>query len=364
MRGVNWFVGLVAIVLAATPAAVIIGRGVHARADVDWTPVAIITPIAIVGFLACRALRAAASRRYVETAIQRGRVAPSSAFAYTLVAWVLVDLAGALALGTLTVDRYDGTSIEDDVGIPLTLQIMSAVLALFGAAGYYSWVFRRRYEIPALEAAGVARLVEPPRKLPKMEALKLRSLMWLRGMVIDALLFAGAILSRLVEGDRPTWDEIGNGMNLVVGGPGIVSFALLVVMLVLGFTRRSAFDALRQPSSLAAIGIFTAGYFVQSAGHELAAGICAFVAVLIASATCMNIMDRGSQPWLGFVFLVGNYVYGYLTAPDGDTALPTGVTGLGFAILAAAYTAHQARSHWRAWTRLVPLADDATPQQP
>jgi hypothetical protein len=185
-------------------------------------------------------------------------------------------------------------------------------------------------------------------------AVKERIYLWLEATLIDALLFAGAIVPRLFSNDdRPTAAEIGDGLTLVVGGPGIISFALLVVMFVLAPTRRSAFDALRQPSSLAPIGIFLIGWLLQENNLKLAAGICAFAAVLIASATMMNIMERGSQPWLGLIFLVGNYAYGYLTAPDGDLALPVGVIGWIVAVLAAGYTAFEAHKHWRKWNMLV-----------
>ncbi|WIX78667.1 hypothetical protein QRX50_46260 [Amycolatopsis carbonis] len=83
--------------------------------------------------------------------------------------------------------------------------------------------------------------------------------MWL----VDALLFAGAIVPRLLSDDnRPTWGELAMGASAL---------------------------------SLAAIGL-----------------------VLLGSATCLNIMTRGAQPWIGLVYLAGNYVYGYLAAPNGD----------------------------------------------
>ncbi|MPZ81319.1 MAG: hypothetical protein GEV28_13320 [Actinophytocola sp.] len=368
MRGVSVFVGFIAIVLAGAPATVLIGQRVREPADVTWTPVLVAVPVAVAGFLACRALRAAASRRYVEASIRNGRAGTSPAFAYTLIAWLLVGVAGGLAGATFAVSRTiegpdPGAYRSGLTGYPLPVLCLFAALAVAGAAGYYSWTFRRRHEIPVLEANGVAVLVQPVRKLPKGQAARLRTRMWLQATVVDGLFFAGAVLPRLLsDDDRPTGEEIGDGVTMVVGGPGIVSFALLVVMLVLAPTRRSAFDALRQPSSLAAIGIFAVGWPLQSAGQELAAGICAFVAVLIASATCMNIMDRGAQPWLGFVFLAGNYVYGYLTAPDGDTVLPVGVAGWVVAVLAAAYALNDARGHWRRWTTLVHPADPAVPQ--
>jgi hypothetical protein len=90
-------------------------------------------------------------------------------------------------------------------------------------------------------------------------------------------------------------------------------------------------------------------------------GILALAGVLLASATCLNIMDCGAQPWLGLVFLAASYILGYLTSPDGDSALPNGVAGWSVAVLAAGYALYQARDHYQDWTRLVPVGNPATP---
>lgn len=366
MRGISVFVGFVAVILCAAPATVFTERDVHRSADVDWTPVLVTLPVAVVGFLICRALRVAASRRYVAASIRRGRAGGSPAFALTLLAWLLAAPAGGLAFATFLVyqtsdDPTPGKYREGLAEYPLPALFLFAGLVVLGAAGYYAWTFRRRHEIPPLVAAGVAVLVEPPRRLPKAQAVKLRSLMWLRGTVIEAFFFAGVLVPRLLDGERPSGDELATGVFMVVGGPAIVSFALLVVMLLLWPTRRSAFEALRQPSSLAAIGIAGLGFALDYGGQALAGGIVALAGVLIGSATCLNIMDRGAQPWLGFVFLAASYVYGYLHTPDGDTVLPTGTAGWVVAVLAAAYAVREARGHWKEWTTLASPADVATP---
>jgi hypothetical protein len=366
MRGISVFVGFVAVIVCAAPATVFTERDVHRSADVDWTPVLVTLPVAVAGFLICRALRAAASRRYVAASIRRGRAGGSPAFAFTLLAWLLAAPAGGLAFATFLVyqtsdDPTPGKYREGLAQYPLPALFLFAGLAVLGAAGYYAWTFRRRHEIPPLVAAGVAVLVEPPRRLPKAQAVKLRTLMWLRGTVIEALFFAGVLVPQLLDGDRPSGDDLESGVFMVLGGPAVISFALLVVMLLFWPTRRSAFDALRQPSSLAAIGLVLVGLALDSAGQAVAGAIVGPAGLLIAAATCLNIMDRGAQPWLGFVYLAASYLFGYLRAPDGSTVLPTGVAGWVVAVLAAAYAVREARSHWREWTTLAHPADVATP---
>jgi hypothetical protein len=359
MRGLSLFVGFVAILLTLAPATVLIGRGVRGPGDVDWLPVLILAPVATAGFLLCRALRAAASRRYLADAIRSGRAGWSPAFAWTLPAWLLAGVAGGLTGGTFLTTQ---TASDQDAYLatvadyPLSLAFVFAGAGLLGAAGYYSWAFRRRHEIPVLEAAGIAVLVRPPEKLPKAQAVKLRTRMWLRGTAIEALLFASGVVPRLFSGDdRPSGDELLEGALTVVGGSAITSFTLLVLMLLLWPTRRSALHALTRPSSLAALGIVLLAFVVDPSGKQPIGAIIALAGVLLGSVVCMNIMDRGAQPWLGFGYLAANYILGYLSAPDGDTAWPTGVTGWVIAVFAAVYAIREGRSHWRDWTRLEPL---------
>jgi hypothetical protein len=365
MRGLSLFVGFVAILLTQAPATVLIGRGVHGPDDVDWLPVLILVPVATAGFLICRALRVAASRRYLTAAIRSGRAGWSPAFAYTLPAWLLAGVAGGLTGGTFLTtqtasdqDSYLATVAD----YPLSVAFFFAGLGLVGAASYYSWTFRRRYEIPVLEAAGVAILVQPPEKLPKAQAVKLRTRMWLQGTAIEALLFASGVLPRLLSGDdRPSGDELLDGTLKIVGGPAITSFVLLLLMLLLWPTRRSALHALARPSSLTALGIVLLAFLVDPSGKQPIGAIIAFTGVLLGSVVCMNIMDRGAQPWLGFVYLAANYILGYLSAPDGNTTWPAGFTGWLIAVLAAVYAIREARVHWRDWTKLEHPADTAAP---
>jgi hypothetical protein len=363
MRRVSWLFGVFAMILCVAPATVLVGREVHRRADVDWTPVLAVGAAAVAGILIARTLRKAVSGRYLRTSIQRRRAGASPTFAFTLVAWVLAGTAFGYAVGTWfiatnvgkpTPDRY----LQNLAGYPLPILFLFAGLAVLASAGYYSWSFRKRHEFPVLRQAGIAIVTEPgppqPVKVTKM---------WLTGMLIDASLFAGAIVPRLLsDDDRPSGEELATGVFGVLAGPAIISFVLLVFLLVNWSTRRSAFDALRQPTSIAAIGIVLAGFALDQAGQETAGGIVALVGVLIGSATLLNIMDRGSQPWMGFLFLAGSFVYGYLTAPDGRSALPQGVTGWVVATLAAAFTIRQAWQHGRDWTKLVHPSPAATPQ--
>lgn len=374
MRAASAFVGFIAIVLCAAPATVLVGADVAKQSDVDWNPVAVCAVVAAVGFLVCRGLRSATSRWYVNAAIRRGSPGVSPAFACTLVAWVLVAGAGGFAFGTFVVHQ---TANDPDPGsyrtglteYPLPILFLFAGLAVLGAAGYYSWDFRRRQEIPPLQAAGVARVVTPPRVLPPAQAFRRQMLLWVGATLVDAAFWAAAVIPQWIDGKPPNADDLATGALLVLGGPGIIAFALLLAMIAMWATRRSAFDALRRPSSLAAIAVTAAGLLIGQASQEVAvqvvAGVVALVGVVIASVTQLSIMNRGAQPWLGFVFLAGNYVYGYLTAPDGHSALPVGAIGWVIAVAAAAYTFKEARGHWRDWAGVEPpgLMEEAA-QQP
>lgn len=369
MRRTSWFVGLFAIVLCMAPAATLLARDVHRPADVHWSPVWVMVAIAVAGFFVARALRKAASVRYLDRSVRHRRAGASPAFAFTLVGWLVVGPAFGFAAATALVAYALGEpDLAEDLpavaGSSLPVQFVLAAIAVLAVAGYYSWSFRRRHELPVLKQAGIAIVVEPPRTQP----LRVTTTMWLAGTLIDGSLFAGAIVPRLLsDDDRPSSNELASGVFGVVGGPGLISFLLLMAMLVYGPGRASALDALRQRSSIAAIALVLGGGAISEVGGPytvagVAGGIILLIGLLIGSATCLNIMDRGTQPWLGLLFLAGNYVLGYLGAPDGNgTALPRDVTGWVVAVLAAAYAIHQAREHYREWTRVVNLRE-VTPQ--
>lgn len=335
----------VAILLAGAPATVLIGTG-----PVSWTPALVAVAVAVVGYAVCHWLRKRASLRYLARAESTGRFSGSPVFAWTLVAWVLIAVAGGVTIGTFVA----GQPVEEDssrdglADYPLPVLFLFAGLMVLAGAGYSARRFRRMHEVPWLQARGIA--VERARveRLRPMEAVVL----WLKGAAIDGMLFLSGLLPRLIDGEKPTEDEWALGVLGVVGGPGIVSFVLLVVMLFAWPTRGAAFDALRQPSSLVAVGLVVLGLVV---GDSVTGGILALAGVLVASITCMNIQNRGSQPWLGFLYLAGNFIIGYLAAPDSGAALPEGFVGWAIVLAAAAYTIFEAYRHWREWPLLEPV---------
>ncbi|MFC4856130.1 hypothetical protein [Actinophytocola glycyrrhizae] len=343
----------VAIILAGAPATVLIGRDTD---GVSWTPALVATAVAVVGYAACHLLRQSASRRFLADAVATGRFSGSPVFVYTLVAWLLVVAAGGIVMGTYFAGRpaEDGSYRDGLADYPLPVLFLFAGLMAVAGAGYSAREYRRRHELPELTRLGIAREPQRVLRLPLRDAVRQRTRFWLQGALIDGLLFASGVLPVLLSGATPSDDEVARGVLGVVGGPGIVSFALLVVMLLAWPTRRSAFDALRQPSSLAAIALTAVG---MTLGSSAAGGVLALAGVLLASATCLNIMDRGSQPWLGFIFYAGNYVLGYLTAPDGNSALPSGVVGWAIALAAAGYAIREAHAHAKRWPALEPLRE-------
>jgi hypothetical protein len=341
----------VAILLAGAPATVLIGR--TDPAQVSWTPALVALAVAAACYAVCHWLRRQASVRYLVRAEVTRTFSGSPVFAYTLVAWVLIAVAGGTAMGTFfaTEPVEAGSYREGLADYPLPVLFLFAGLMVLAGAGYSSRVFRRTHEVPWLRARGIA--VERPRteRLKPKDAVRL----WLVGAAVDGMLFLGGLLPRLLGGEKPTEDELALGVLGVVGGPGIVSAVLLAVMLFAWPTRGAAFDALRRPSSLAAVGLVALGLAI---GDSVAGGIVALAGVLLASITCMNIQNRGSQPWLGFLYLAGNYAIGYLSAPNGGSALPDGFVGWAIALVAAAYTVREAYKHWKDWPLLEPVPVD------
>ncbi len=361
-RGMSVVAGFLAAASALPLTVLLIHRWAPAPrpADTDLAARAlplIVVPLAGVAvFLVLRLVRAALSRRYVAACVARGSYNPyrSPAFGITLAAW-LVLLAG-LAVAGATAGVTEGEQVDADLAHAdrpgfLVLSVVGVALT----AAYFSWDFRRRNEVPALEAAGVVRRVDPPEELPPGTAARLRLKMFLIATVIEGLFSAGAILPRLLPGaERPTSDDLMTGVFMLVGGPAVISFVLLACLVVLAPTRQSALDALRRPSSLVAIGLVVAGLAVDAAGRPTIGGIIALPGLLLGSATCLNIMERGRQPWLGLTFILFSFWLGYLAAPDGSAALPSGMVGWAVALVAAGYAAHQARGHWRTWHGLTP----------
>jgi len=357
-KRIGWTPGVFALLACLGAGNAIVGKSYFRDGAVSWAPMYIAVAVAVVAVLALRAGRSAASRWYLERSVRRGRAGMSPAFPFTLAAWVLGGTAFGWATGAVLVavngsnpsGRESLRSITETVRPVLLLLVGVLVLA---AAGYYSWRFRERYELEALRQAGIAVVVapEPP-------GLVKTTRMWLVGTAVDALLFLGAIVPRLFsDGDRPTADEWLKGGFTVLAGPAVVSFGLLVLLFANWSTRRSALRALLRPTSLGAIGLVLLGAVAdQVPGLAAASNVLGVAGTLLGSATCMNIMTRGAQPWMGLCYLAGNFVFGYLTAPDGDYAFPVGVTGWIIAVLAAGYAVREARNHYHEWTGLEPLA--------
>ncbi|MFF4594053.1 hypothetical protein [Amycolatopsis sp. NPDC001319] len=356
-RRVSWTFGFFALLFCTSAGTAVVAEGALRGPGVSWPPVLVLAVVAAVGVVVLRGGRKVASRRYVDSALRRGRAGFSPAFPFTLAAWVLAGAGFGGLAGTAVVaaDLGDGSSrahLQALVDFSRPILLLFTSLVVLAAAGYYSWRFRERHELVTLQAAGIAVVVEPEAPRP-MKVTR----MWLVGTLVDALLFAGAIVPRLLsDDDRPTSDELTTGGFNVVAGPAVVSFSILLLMLANWSTRRPALRALLHPASLAAIGLVLLGYGLDSgAGLTVVGTVLGIAGILLGSATCLNIMTRGAQPWMGLLYLAGNYVYAYLIAPNGDYVLPQGVTGWIIALLAAAYAIREAVKHYREWTTVEPI---------
>lgn len=358
--------GFVAVAAAIPPTMLLIHRWTPpgpATTDAELVsrnlPMVVAIASGVAAFLVLRAVRAAMSRRYVATCVARGDYNPyrSPSFGFTLVAWLVLVAAMSVTFAAATVTQNDdpASAVTDFATADRPVFLVLSVVGVAVAAAYFSWDFRRRNEIPPLEAAGVVRTVDPPPELPPGEATRLQLRMWGVATVVEGLFLAGALLPRLLPGaDRPTGEDVLTGVFMLLGGPAVISSVLLACLLVLAPTRQSAMDAVRQPTSLLAIGLVTVGLVVDASGQRTIGGIVALVGLLLGSVTGLHIMDRGRQPWLGLTFLLFSFCVGYLAAPDGSMALPNGWSNWVVAVVAAGYVAHQARGHWRKWHGLLP----------
>ncbi|WP_326569469.1 hypothetical protein VSH64_48375 [Amycolatopsis rhabdoformis] len=355
-RRVSSTFGIAVLVFSTMVGTLVVAETALKRASVEWTSALVVAGIAAVGVVVLRAVRKVASARYVDASVRRGRVGFSPAFPLTLAAWLLTAVGFGAVAGTAVVDSAldeakSRASLQAYADFPDPILFLFAGLVLLAAAGYYSWRFRERHEVLQLEAAGIVVLNEPEPPRP-IKATRL----WLVGTLVDALLFAGAIVPRLfTDNDRPTSDELLTGGFGVLAGPAVVSFSILLLMMANWSTRRSAWRAVSRPTSLGAIALVLIGVALdRGAGLEVVGAVVGCSGILLGSITCLNIMTRGAQPWMGLLYLAGNYVYGYLTAPNGDYALPQGITGWIIAILAAAFAIREAYKHYREWTELTP----------
>ncbi|MEV6904735.1 hypothetical protein [Amycolatopsis sp. NPDC051372] len=355
-RRVSGTFGFFALLFSTAVGTAVVADGALSRSRVEWTPALVLAGIAVVGAVALRVGRKVASAGYVEASRRRRRAGFSPAFPFTLAAWVLAAAGFGAVAGTAVVagelgDAESRARLQALVDFPRPILLLFAGLVLLAAAGYYSWRFRERHELLALQAAGIAVLVEPEPPRP-IQATRL----WLVGTLVDAALFAGATVPRLLsDDDRPTWAELLTGGFGVLAGPAVVSFSILLLMMVNWSTRRSAWRALSHPASLGALALVAIGYALDAgAGLSVVGAVIGVAGILLGSITCLNIMTRGAQPWMGLLYLAGNYVYGYLTAPNGDYVLPQGVTGWIIAVLAAAYAIREAIKHYREWTAVEP----------
>ncbi|ACU37037.1 hypothetical protein [Actinosynnema mirum] len=298
---------------------------------------------------------AVASRRY------RRRVSP--ALPLTVAGVLLVTLAAGWGFALLSLVEPGGEQLGDGSGGSLLLALLGVVCAGL----HFSWRFRRRVEVPPLVAAGLARVAEPPEVPRGARAFSWRLREFTSGVVIEGTFFlvplAGAALSGEVGFDERTQQ----GLFMVFAGPGLVSGMLLLLMMVPAHLRWIAVDALRQPSSLLALALVGGAFAVDWAhGHggvpaplHTAAQVAVLVGVLLASATCMGIMERGPQPWLGLYYLGFSYLLGYLTAPGGTISQPEGVAGWVAAIGALGYCLREGREHWERHHGVTPVVDVA-----
>ncbi|WP_157767691.1 hypothetical protein [Actinosynnema pretiosum] len=305
-----------------------------------------------IGACAVFLLRGKAVRRFVATAVATGRYPRrrSPALPLTLVGVLLVVLAvgWVFALGSLVEPM---TQRWGDGGAG---SLLLALLAVLVVGLHFSWRFRSRAEVPPLVAAGLAQPAPPPEIPRGARAFSWRAREFTQGVVIEGVFFVVPLLGAVLSGEFDFDEQTQQGLFMVFAGPGLISGVLLLLMVVPAPLRWVAVDALRQPSSLIALALVGGAFAVDWANERggvpaplhTAAQVAVLVGVLLASATCMGIMERGPQPWLGLHYLGFSYLVGYLTTPGGTISQPEGVSGWVAALGALAYCLREGREHW------------------
>lgn len=304
--------------------------------------------VASVGLLVVHLVRRSASNRYLRAAMERGRDQPlrSPGFGLTAGAWLVMFAAMIVgsAAQSIAADSkpFPGEDLHSrEELLYLVFSLLIGILLCLNRG----WQERRSYEIPRLQAAGL--LVRRPRPEGRDEVkMRLRAFGW--NVVIEAGFFAGAVAQSLLPGGEPLRArDIWLGVASVLVGAGFVSLLLVVLLLMFGPTRVIVVGAVRQPTSVAVLALFVVAFGLGLADLTVLAWAAIAAGLLLATITCMHLMERGPQPTIGFAYLTVCYVVGYLITPDGDLAAPSGVLGWGIALAALAFAIDQARRHYR-----------------
>jgi hypothetical protein len=376
------WVGLVALGLATVPVAARIVplwvppeeavRLTQAEARTllaDRLDVAVVLALGTACYIALRVLRARATEQYVRRALRQGSysLSRSPAFPYTLGICAVGLILGSVALAYLALFTAGGDDTETLRGILERdhpgLLLLSA-LAVPVAALIFAWRHRSRREVPRLEQAGLVRVgAAPPQTQEGAIRLRLRAYLW--GVVVETLFFAFALLAMVLPGgEEPTGDDLVFQGSLVIVGPGMVSFILLVLLLVLPGTHWLGRACLRRPVALWAVLMMVAGALLNPEGPHLLAAVggegverydtliavasvgLALAGVTMASLTSLYLMDIAAQPWLGLLYLGFAYFLGYFTTTSGQATLPSSVAAWIGALVALGYVLWEGRKHW------------------
>ena len=313
------------------------------------------------GLAAALILRKYATRRFVTRAISSGCYQPRSSPVpgCTFLALALGTVCtGAVILLAHLYGEDDGSPVPEasEPG-----HLVLALICLIGSTMFFSWRYRTKAEVAPLTTAGLAVTMPPPSRPRGARAFSWSLKEFLQGVIVEALFFGFSWLQSLIDSEPLSYGEVVFGIFTIIGGPGIISAVLLLCFLVPAATRWIALDALRQPSSLLAIGLVAGAFLVNSLDNVpnaviVVATIAAVAGILLASVTCLHIMDSGHQPWLGFFYLGLSYLMGYLAAPDGSFAYPDGLGGWIAAIAALVYCLREARKHWLEYHKVTPMS--------
>jgi hypothetical protein len=297
------------------------------------------------------------TRRLVDEAIRAGRWEPTSpALLITTAAWAALLAAVAFAgVPQFVAAREVGELAERFGRQPVWMLLVVPGLAL--ATAMSTFVHRRREEIAPLKAAGLVELPapEPPDVGVTGFVGGLRAFVW--AAVLGSVLALGDLVdASLGDEEIDLADHAGAWMASVVIVPAVVAGVFLVTLALTTPTRWMVRAALRQPVTIASLGLI-AGSLVLAAIESVPAALpiaMILVGGLLGAVTSLYTQDLGPQPWLGILFLIFTYSFD-LTNDAGDVSLPTSVVGWVAALGAAAYAIREGAAHWRG-TYAAPVA--------
>lgn len=322
----------------------------------------------LLGVLGCLLLRrrgrAAAERRY-HASLTVGRYRWSRSSAPWLVAGGWWWLIGALTLSAAGIELTGPPPTPPPADVSestLTAVGIGAVVVLTLLSLHRS---RRLLEIDPLIQAGL---------LERSESAPVAAVGWrgfgegLHTFVVSACITMGFVLAdwlqlRLDGEPRSGPDRVFDVAMAMIGYPTLICL-VIVVVLALSPLRWVVRDSLRPPLNRVALALALGGILLAQLVDHWVVLAAAGIGMTLVAITMLQLMDRGPQPWLGLLVLVGGWVLGFLVGGSGQYSLqpPEGQIRWLAAIVGAVLLVVDVRGLWRLHLGVRHVADRGLPR--